>query len=243
MELHSDDRQSMRETCRQQLVYADKNHAEGHAPGNLVMQVPSGGWVDFSDFKSSKYVRGDLFYSLCVQERFGGHSLVPYSIGQHSLLCYHLAGRMFPGNASIAFAALMHDAAEGLMLDVPTPLKRHVGGYREVYDACHADVVRRCMAGIDYVTEFEEAVKEIDYTALAAERPYCCPMNNNVEWSILKDVKTVNKSIADSILNAERLVPTELGNVFNALEAAYQEAVLNLFQHGNIGQLLAGRNK
>lgn len=67
----------------------------------------------------------DIAHSLSMQCRYGGHSLRFYSVAEHSV---HMARMVSPENA---LWALLHDAAEAYLADVPRPLKRHLPGYKE----------------------------------------------------------------------------------------------------------------
>jgi uncharacterized protein len=73
----------------------------------------------------------DIAHALGAVNRFNGHTGVPYSVAQHSvLLSRHLA----PDGPLIALVALLHDASEAYLGDVPRPLKVSdaFAGYRAV---------------------------------------------------------------------------------------------------------------
>lgn len=67
----------------------------------------------------------DIAHALSMQCRYGGHSLRFYSVAEHSVL---MARNVAPQHA---LWALMHDAAEAYLADVPRPLKRNLVGYKE----------------------------------------------------------------------------------------------------------------
>jgi hypothetical protein len=56
--------------------------------------------------------------------RCGGSLRHPYSVAQHSVFVSHMCEGIW------SLAALWHDAAEAFLVDVPTPIKREVPGYR-----------------------------------------------------------------------------------------------------------------
>jgi hypothetical protein len=69
----------------------------------------------------------DIAHALANTCRFSGHCRQFYSVAQHSLLVVR-AVREFPGVTPddanrIAPAALMHDAAEAYLVDMPRPIK------------------------------------------------------------------------------------------------------------------------
>jgi hypothetical protein len=65
---------------------------------------------------------GDIARALANQCRFGGHCRPFYSVAQHSVIVSHLVEER-GGDAEDVFAALMHDATEAYLGDMPHPLK------------------------------------------------------------------------------------------------------------------------
>jgi hypothetical protein len=64
----------------------------------------------------------DIAHSLAMQCRFGGHSNEFYSVAQHSVM---LSRTFFRGTgARMRLLALLHDASEAYLSDVPRPLKQ-----------------------------------------------------------------------------------------------------------------------
>ena len=68
----------------------------------------------------------DIAHSLAHQCRYGGHAKHFYSVAEHCVLLSHAV------HPTMAFAALMHDAAEAYLVDVPRPIKRYLAGYKEI---------------------------------------------------------------------------------------------------------------
>lgn len=71
----------------------------------------------------------DIAHSLSMQCRFAGHCLRFYSVAEHSVL---LSRAVAPEHA---LWALMHDASEAYLVDVPRPIKPFLPGYRETEEA------------------------------------------------------------------------------------------------------------
>ena len=67
----------------------------------------------------------DIAHALSCQPRFGGHLLKPYSVAQHSVMCAKHVIK------SEKFAALMHDASEAYLLDMPSPIKTNLKDYKK----------------------------------------------------------------------------------------------------------------
>lgn len=67
----------------------------------------------------------DIAHSLSMMCRYAGHCIRFYSVAEHSVL---LARAASPENA---LWALLHDASEAYLVDVPRPVKPFLPGYRE----------------------------------------------------------------------------------------------------------------
>ena len=86
------------------------------------LQTVSGRWVNPFDPDPSQLDAGDIARALANQCRFGGHSRVFYSVAQHSVIVSELVEQR-GGDVEDVFAALMHDATEAYLGDMPHPLK------------------------------------------------------------------------------------------------------------------------
>ena len=91
------------------------------APGPYIQTV-SGRWVNPFDPDPEQLDAGDIARALANQCRFGGHCRVFYSVAQHSVIISRLVEER-GGDVEDAFAALMHDATEAYLGDMPHPLK------------------------------------------------------------------------------------------------------------------------
>lgn len=69
----------------------------------------------------------DVAHALALVNRFNGHTPVPYSVGQHSVLVSRYLGKGIFG-----FEGLLHDASEAYINDLVSPAKRGMPGYRRV---------------------------------------------------------------------------------------------------------------
>jgi len=67
----------------------------------------------------------DIAHALSMQCRFGGHLPKFYSVAQHSVNV---------ADMSRTLQALMHDSAEAYLLDIPSPIKKRLTGYKEIED-------------------------------------------------------------------------------------------------------------
>jgi uncharacterized protein len=143
----------------------EPNHAPP-APGPY-LQTVSGRWVNPFDPDPDQIDVGDIARALGNLCRFGGHSRVFYSVAQHSVIVSELVEQR-GGDAEDAFAALMHDATEAYLGDMPHPLK-HRSALGESFRAAEdhlADTIRDRFAIRRDVPE----VKRVDRALLATER-------------------------------------------------------------------------
>ncbi len=62
----------------------------------------------------------DIAHALAAVNRFNGHTREPYSVAQHSVLVSYQFDNDDP---SVALLALLHDASEAYLGDIPRPLK------------------------------------------------------------------------------------------------------------------------
>jgi hypothetical protein len=68
----------------------------------------------------------DIAHAISMQPRFGGHLPVFYSVAQHSVEV------MRSVNSEIRMGALLHDASEAYLIDVPRPVKEQLPNYKEI---------------------------------------------------------------------------------------------------------------
>jgi len=133
-------------------------------------QTFTGGMFWPLDPREEEVCLDDIAHSLALQCRFAGHCRVPYSVAEHSVRV-SLAAEGIGGpvcGPSLRLVALLHDAAEAYLVDVPRPIKPWLGGYHEIERAVQATVFR----AFDVVpsTHELEFVKHLDLRMLATEQ-------------------------------------------------------------------------
>ena len=105
----------------------------------------------------------DIAGSLARQCRFAGHCLRFYSVAEHSYLLAHHVAKSRP---ELFLTALLHDASEAYLVDVPRPIKPQLVGYAETEDR-----VMRVIAGMfRTLWPLPESVKRMDHAILSDER-------------------------------------------------------------------------
>jgi len=101
----------------------------------------------------------DIAHALSHQCRFGGHLQEFYSVAQHSVL---VAARVSHENK---FNALMHDAGEAYLLDIPTPIKAKLNDYK----ALEHKLMKVIADKFGFQYPFDTEVKKADADMLQIE--------------------------------------------------------------------------
>jgi 5'-deoxynucleotidase YfbR-like HD superfamily hydrolase len=143
--------------------------ADEHAPPapGPYLQTVSGKWVNPLDPDPEQFDIEDIARALGNLCRFGGHCRTFYSVAQHSVIVSQLVEER-GGDAEDVFAALMHDAAEAYLGDMPHPLK-----HRSALGAAFKEAERELEAAIGAHFAIKADVPEIkraDRALLATER-------------------------------------------------------------------------
>ena len=97
-----------------------------HIPSQYEMILHSGEFFDYTLPEKCTYRIDDIAHALANTCRFGGHSEVFYSVAQHSV---HVSEIVRP---KFAKHALLHDASEFILGDIPKPLKRLLHDYQQL---------------------------------------------------------------------------------------------------------------
>lgn len=126
----------------------------------------------------------DIAHALSQVCRFAGHTREFYSVAQHSVL----VSALVPEEHGLA--ALLHDAAEAYLCDLPSPLKRALPGYCEIEHRMQEAIALRF--GIPATPD--TAVKHADLVALATERRDLMRAHDG-EWAVLRGITPARTTI------------------------------------------------
>jgi hypothetical protein len=104
----------------------------------------------------------DIAHALALVARFNGHTRAFYSVAQHSVLVSRLV------SDDVALWALLHDASEAYLCDVPRPVKHAaaMGAYRDA----EARVQDTIFAHFGLTGPVPTAVKLADQIVLLTEK-------------------------------------------------------------------------
>jgi 5'-deoxynucleotidase YfbR-like HD superfamily hydrolase len=124
----------------------------------MFLETVTGKLVDVIDPHPDQIDINDIAWGLSRQPRFAGHTIteIPYNVAQHSLMVADLVQEMIDGDlngsddevqkaikdvqsisrkqSTTTLKALLHDAAEVYIGDIPSPVKKHPQIYKAVKD-------------------------------------------------------------------------------------------------------------
>ena len=156
------------------------------------IQTVSGRWVNPFEPDPAQLDASDIARALANQCRFGGHSRVFYSVAQHSVIVSRVVEER-GGDVEDVFAALMHDASEAYLGDMPHPIKHRSAlgaAFREAEAGLEATIRERFKIKAN-VPE----VKRVDRALLATERRTFSA--ESWHWPELDDVEPLDLELTE----------------------------------------------
>ncbi len=114
--------------------------------------------------RENRYSIEDIAHGLAHICRFAGQCPTFYSVAQHSVLVAEQVMER-TGEAWLAKAAMLHDAAEAYMADIPRPLKLMLPGYKALEKALAASIFRQFRLAYP----FANIIQAVDNAILATE--------------------------------------------------------------------------
>ena len=90
------------------------------------IRTVSGRYVNVLNPDTDSILIYDIAHALSRMPRFGGHLPHFYSVAQHSMCVANLVDKQH------ALSALLHDASEAYLMDIPSPIKALLPNYKEI---------------------------------------------------------------------------------------------------------------
>jgi hypothetical protein len=122
------------------------------------IRTRSGQYVNVFEPDPATIIIEDIAHALSHQCRFGGHLPRFYTVAQHSYECMQLC----PAHR---LTALMHDASEAYLLDIPKPIKAKLTNYAEIENRLMQVIAQK----FGFAWPMPEEVKFADHTMLERE--------------------------------------------------------------------------
>lgn len=128
----------------------------------------TGIYVDFLNPTPEMFNVEDIAHALSMHCRFAGHIPVFYSVAQHSI---SVAEMVEPEHR---LAALLHDASEAYLQDIPSPFKRHMHDY-QYHEARFEKIIAQAF-NLEYplhqsIKDADRRQLEFEWQALVVEGP------------------------------------------------------------------------
>jgi len=123
----------------------------------------------------------DIAHALSQICRFNGHCNKFYSVAQHSVLAAEEAYKM-GYDIMVQFTALMHDASEAYLCDIPRPIKPSLSNYKGIEENLMRCIFDKFIINVSYE---DPRIKEIDNNLVCSEAIYLLPSKGK-EWNIPK---------------------------------------------------------
>jgi 5'-deoxynucleotidase YfbR-like HD superfamily hydrolase len=159
-----------------------------------LLETVTGVMFDVIDPHPDMVELDDIAWSLSRQARFNGHTipLIPYSVAQHSV---NVSMRVAQKSSykPLIRAALMHDAAESYISDIPSPIK-HIPQVRETIKAAEDKILRVVFEKFEILwptAEEWEIIDEADIWWRAVEA-YQFMYSRGKDWTGLPAVSLID---------------------------------------------------
>jgi len=127
--------------------------------GDYDFGLRSGAFIDLSDPDYSRVEIRDIAAGLARECRFAGQIHGYYTVAEHCVIGTLIAPQ------PVKYAFLMHDAAEAILKDIISPLKKLLPDYHKIEAMHETRLFERFMVP----TDVKKQVKQIDMIMLAAE--------------------------------------------------------------------------
>lgn len=171
----------------------DAPSSPGHKHGRHTIRLVSGAYFDAFDTSPESVARvtaADVIAGLRGAVRWRGQTGERVTVARHTvavvqLVAAHPRGCTY-GQHPATVHALLHDAAEAFLGDVPTPQKRHpaFAAYREAEDALQEALSRRFGVEPECNPDVVAAIADADLAAMIVEARVHHDVDPLREWGV-----------------------------------------------------------
>lgn len=148
------------------------------------IQTYSGLFVNPLAMTPDEITLKDIAHALSLICRFGGHCTQFYSVAQHSVLVSEIT-KQLGGTPDQVYAALLHDATEAYLIDLPRPIKNQLPDYKTAEKGLEKIIAEKFKVVLD-----DEIIKKADMIALAMEADVL--MVKSQLWDSLQGITRLN---------------------------------------------------
>lgn len=136
--------------------------------GKVIMY--DGSVVSLLDFTPDDFNPEHAFNILPNINRYNGNTYIPFSVGQHSLLCYNIAKTLFPEQKKLQLLCLTHDFVESIIGDCISPIKHMpiMAAFSFIEDHIEKAVLEKLRLTNTHGF-YSEYIKKVDKIALTIE--------------------------------------------------------------------------
>jgi hypothetical protein len=185
---------------------------ELHRTGPWIQTYSGGRFWPFDPRPEDVFI-GEIAHALSNKCRYSGHCDQFYSVAQHCVIMSQ-AVEMSYGNSYLALWALLHDAAEAYLSDIPRPLKPHyrieVAGRLWSFDEIELRLMTAIAAQFGITMPEPPEITQADLRMLATEKRDL--MEASERWTMLDNV----------VPYAPRIVPCTPAEANDAFIALYE---------------------
>lgn len=161
----------------------------------------TGKWFDILRPDPSLIDLCDIASALSKLCRFGGHCRQFYSVAEHSILAAKMMRQRKENNPTLIRWALLHDASEAYVVDIPRPAKRQLTEYIKIEDAIQRAIAERFNLPWPMPQEVHEADNDILSLELRAYMPeqteHMLPLLPQMEFTDGLPAKTLSPRMAE----------------------------------------------
>lgn len=149
--------------------YKDLN-TDGLYVRSGIISTFSGLYLDTRNPQPESISIYDIAHQLSMQPRYGGRLRQDYTVAQHCIECCLCA------DDEEKFPALMHDASEAYLCDIPSPIKSEMPQYKAIEDRLMRAIAAKY--GFEYpmspnIKEVDKYMLELEWSSLVKlYRPY-----------------------------------------------------------------------